>query len=426
MKTRIKMHKQMKWIMLIVFAFSTYGFAQFEDDEFLELKEPVVCIPDTLQTTYDQYKQTDLSETDLKMWYSYGSEYYKQKEYKAALPYLWKVFVNDTSKMGQYAIRKIADAYFQLQYSDSTLLACYRGLERYTDLTTLHYYAGILLINLGKNECAIPHYEFLVERYPNEESYLDKLGNLYSQMRDERAIEIFKRLVEINPENPMYQTQYVSVLEQFDYDPLDQLRSAFEKNPENKTITLQLAKAEMDAGNYQNAADKYTILLKSDPQHKKLLSLRAKAYEGLSNYTSAINDYKTILKTVPGDLEAMCAIATDYKFMNKFAEGQYWVKKALATNIKSGLPHIVMAEIYEASVLYSQQVENRGRKIDDGLVYERAIAEYEKASKDPAYTAYANQRIKLLEPLKPTQEELFFAQGNTTITRESYTSWIDQ
>ena len=425
MKTRTSKHNKTKWIILITFFFSALCFAQFEDDEFLDEQAPIICIPETLQTVYDQYKQTDLNETNLKMWYSFGSEYYKQEDYKAAIPYLWKVFVNDSGKMGEYSIRKISDAYFKLQYADSTLLACYRGLARYSDLASLHYYAGILQMNLGKNECALPHYEFLVERYPNDETYLDRLAYLYSKLGDERAIEIQKRLVDINPENPLYQTRLVSYLEQFDYEILDELRLAFEKNPDDLNIIKQLAKAELDAGNYQQAAEKYSLLFKNDPKHKGLLKLRAQAYEGLANYTAAINDYKTIQEIKPGDLETMGAIATDYKFMNKFAEGKYWVKKAIAANSKSGLPHIVMAEIYEASVPYSQQVENRGRKIDDGFVYERAIEEYKIASKDPGYTAYANQRIKLLEPLRPTQEELFFAQGETKLKCESYISWIE-
>ncbi|MEJ2544773.1 MAG: hypothetical protein P8Y99_11970 [Calditrichaceae bacterium] len=425
MKTGNRIQNNMKWTWVIIFIFSALCFAQFEDDEFLELKEPVVCIPDTLQTVYDQYKQTDLSETNLKMWYSFGSEYFKQNEYKSALPYLWKVFVNDSGKMGQYAIRKIADAYFYSQYSDSTLLACYRGLEHYPELTNLHYYAGILQMNRGQEECALPHYEFLVERYPDNESYLDKLAYIYFGLEDERAIEIQKHLVEVNPANPEYHKRLVAYIKHFDYDPLLELRTAFKNNSDDVKILHMLLQAELDAGNYQQAVDEATIWLNKDLEQKAILKLRAQAYEGLTNYSFAINDYKTILQINPNNIEAMCAIATDYKFMNKFDNGKNWVKKALATNTKSGLPHIVMAEIYEAAVPYSQQVENRNRKIDDGLVYELAIKEYEKASKDPAYTAYAKQRIKLLEPLKPTQEELFFAQGNTTITRESYT-WIEQ
>ena len=410
----------------MIFVFSTFVFAQFEDDEFLEEKETVVCISETLQTVYDQYKQTDLDMTDLKMWYSFGSEYYKNKDYNAALPYLWKVFVNDTSKMSRLAIGKIANAYFNLQYADSTLLACYRGLERYPDVSSLHYYAGILQMNLGKNECAIPHYEFLVEHNPTVETNFDKLAYLYFKDDNEQAIDVQKQLIELAPENPDYRTRLVFYLNYFGFDPIEDLRIAFEKNPKDLKIVQQLGKSELDAGNYQAAVDKFSIILKNDPELKGVLILQAQAYEGLAKYVAAINDYKALLKIKAHDLEAMCAIATDYKMMNKFAEGQFWVKKAIATNSKNGLPHIVMAEIYEASVPYSQNVEKRGRRIDDGFVYERAIEEYKIASKDPGYTAYANQRIKLLEPLKPTQEELFFAQGNTKLKSDSYTSWIEE
>ena len=424
MKTRIKKRFGMKWTILMIMIFSAFCFAQFEDNESNE-QDTIVCIPDTLTTVYDQFKQTDLNETDLKMWYSFGSEYYKQGEYKNAIPYLWKVFVNDTSKMGELSIRKVADSYFKLQYADSTLLACYRGLERYPDLLTLHYYAGILQANLGKNECAIPHYEFLVNNNPKVESYLDKLAFLYYKVEDERAIDVQKKLVALAPDNADYQLRLVLYMEHFGFDPLDDLRLAFKNNPNDMNIAKQLAKAELNGGNYKKSAELYSILLKNDPNQKGILKLRAQSYEGLLDYKAAIDDYKSILKIKPDDLEALCAIATDYKFMNKFAEGRSWVNKAIASNPKSGLPHIVMAEIYEAAVPYSQSVEKRGRKIDDGFVYERAIEEYEKAKKDPTYTAYANQRIKLLEPLLPTQEELFFAQGDTKLKCKSYTSWID-
>ncbi|HES59913.1 MAG TPA: hypothetical protein ENO18_05720 [Caldithrix sp.] len=426
MKTGKRIQKKIKWIGVLIFSFSALCYAQFEDDEFLEEQTSIICIPETLQTAYDQLKQADLNETDLKMWYSFGSEYYKQEAYKSALPYLWKVFVNDSNKMGQYAIRKIADSYFKLQYTDSTLLACYRGLYRYPELTSLHYFAGLLQVNLAKNECALPHYEFLVERLPDDENYLDKLAYIYFNLEDERAIEVQKHLIEVNPENPEYHKRLVAYIKYFDYDPLIELRTAFEKNPDDVKIIQMLLRAELDAGNYQQALEKATILLDKDLNQKSILKLRAQAYEGLANYSAAINDYKLILNKKPNDIDAMCAIATDYKYMNKFAEGKYWADKAKAANPKSGLPYIAMAEIYEAAVPYSQQIENRGRKIDDGFVYELAIREYEQASKYPAYKAYAKQRIKLLEPLKPTQEELFFAQGNTKITRESYISWIEQ
>ena len=72
-------------------------FAQFEDDEFDLEKEEVVCAPESLDTVYDGYDFTEVTFDNIRQWYSFGSEYYKNKNYKSALPYLWKVFINEFS-----------------------------------------------------------------------------------------------------------------------------------------------------------------------------------------------------------------------------------------------------------------------------------------------------------------------------------------
>ncbi len=95
-------------------------FAQFEDDEFDLEKEEVICTPESLLTVYDGHDYSGISFDNIRQWYSFGSEYYKNKNYKSALPYLWKVFINDSTKYARNAARKMADSYFQLQQADST------------------------------------------------------------------------------------------------------------------------------------------------------------------------------------------------------------------------------------------------------------------------------------------------------------------
>jgi len=417
--------KKVQIIFILTISFSIFS-SSYAQDEFEELTIDSVtnCAPESLNTIYDQYKQDDLDIFQIKKWYSFGSEYFKQEEYTSALPYLWKVFVNDTTKYGYYAIRKIADCYYSLRLTDSTLWACYRGLKQFPELENLHYYAGFIQVNYGKLLCAIPHYEMLVEKNPKNESFLDKLAFLYFKNNDETAIEIQKRLVEFYPTNLEYQKRLIIYLEHFNYDPLEEIRVAFGRDSTNVENAKRLGKAEYEAGNYEQALTPITTALKFDSANVALLKLRAQCFEGLTKYVSAINDYKTILKYRPDDIDIMCAIATQYKLLNKFGKGAYWAKKAAKHKPVLGLPYIVMAEIYEASVPYCQSVNNRGRKIDDGLVYEKAIAQYEIAKQDPAYAAYAKRRIKLLEPYLPTTEELFFSPEKK-LKYGCYTSWIE-
>ena len=128
---------------LILLFIATPLFAQIEDE--LLMQEPETsCEPESLSTVYDQLDLSNVALDDIRQWYSFGSEYYKNKNYKSALPYLWKVFIADSTKYGRNAIRKIADSYFQLQRADSTLIACYRGLAKYPDHVILHYFKNFV------------------------------------------------------------------------------------------------------------------------------------------------------------------------------------------------------------------------------------------------------------------------------------------
>ena len=66
-----------------------------------------------------------------------------------------------------------------------------------------------------------------------------------------------------------------------------------------------------------------------------------------------------------------------------------------------------MAEIYEAAVVHCQNSEKRGRKYDDGLVYELAYKEYTKAERDPEFASTARSRLAAT-PSKYSDRNPFF------------------
>jgi len=202
--------------LIVVYALSGKPiFAQFEDDIFEEEKTDVTCVPESISTVYDKINYGEVSSNDIRQAYSFGSEYYKNKNYKSALPYLWKVFINDSTKYARNAIRKIADSYFKLQQADSTFIACYRGLEKYPDHIILHYFAGFLQDNLGRPECALVHYEALVADNPEKEEYLEKLAFLYYKQENEKAIEMQEKLTKLDPKNSKYANDLALYMEHF-------------------------------------------------------------------------------------------------------------------------------------------------------------------------------------------------------------------
>jgi len=402
--------------------------AQIEDD-FPELEDESEnnCIPENLETPYDGYYDPATPESEIRKWYSFGSEYYKVENYKDALPYLWKVFVNDTGKYANLAIRKITQAYFQLQKADSTLIAAYKGLAKFPDHANLHYYAGYLQDNLGRYKCAIPHYEALVAQEPEQESYLEKLAFLYFKDGNEKAIEMQERLVKLKPDDSEYQNTLAQYMDYFlgPGGALEARKNAFQNEPENLEFALRYGKAAYDAGEYRAALVPLSAALKLDPKNAEAMEYRAMCYEALEQYENAIADYKNIVDMQTNNAKIMCAIATDYKNRNQFSSGRYWIQRALAIRPGYGLAHITMAEIYEASVTYCQDQDKRGRKYDDGLVYEMAYKEYQRATGDANYKATASKRMNSLTPVLPTQEEVFMNQNRKALKIDCY-NWINQ
>lgn len=403
--------------------------AQFEDDLLFEEEEQeeIICVPESLAANYDHLRNAETSLMDIRQWYSFGSEYFKNKSYKSALPYLWKVFLNDSTKYARNAIRKIADSYFNLQMADSTLIASYRGLALFPDLVRLHYYAGYIQENLGKFKCAIPHYEALVESEPENTQYLEKLAFLYFKDEDLKALKVQEKLVTLDPTNSKYselQAEMIRALIGDGKELLNALKESFEKDPDNVNTAFNYGSTASKQGEYNQALVPLTrVIEKLDNKHTKAYKIRAQCYEGLEQFGSAIADYKKIVELEPDNAEIMCAIANAYRNQNQFSKGRYWVRKALSVKSGYGLAYLTMGEIYESAVSKCQS--GRDRKYDDGLVYEMAYDEYEKALKDPAFKSTAKSRMNSLKPFLLTREELFMNQNRKKLKEPCYTSWIN-
>lgn len=418
-------------LMTISFAFLLSEkslYAQIDDDDiFGQEKVETNCVPESISTAYDKINYGEVSLDDLRQAYSFGSEYYKNKNYKAALPYLWKVFINDSTKYARNAIRKIADSYFKLQQADSTFIACYRGLEKYPDHVILHYFAGFLQDNLGRSACALVHYEALVADNPEKTEYLEKLAFLYYKQEDQKAIEVQEKLTKLDPTNSEYANTLALYMEHFlgRGGGLEAFKQAWENDPNNMDAAFKYGKAAYDAGEYKTALIPLTKVVEKDPNNNEAHKFIAMADESLENYNHAISEYKKILETDPENADIMISISIDYRYLEQFPSALYWANKALSAKPGYGLAYITKAEIFEAAVPYCQDQGNRKRKYDDGLVYEMAQNEYRKAMDDPNYKADARRRMNNLQPYLPTDEEKFMNQDRKDLKDSCYTSWIN-
>lgn len=410
------------FVLLLGFSFNSFAQDLLLEEEVQE-EETTNCIPENLMTPWDSLANKPLNQ-DIRLIYNFGFEYYKNQSYKEALPYLWNVYLHDSTKYAKAAVRKIADIYFRQGKVDSTLIICYRGLKQFPDMVHLHYYAGALQNQLGKFRCAIPHFEALVKSDSNNVNYLKTLAFLYFKADDERAVKYQQRVTELEPDNLEESERLAQFMNHFYGEGADLKirKEAYLKDPENVDLAMKYAQVAVRSGAYKDALEPISKVIEKKPSKAAYL-LRAEAYENLNQNFKAIQDYKKILQLDPKDPDIMLRISVNYRLENEFSKAEYWIKKALSVKPGYGLAYITLGELYEAAVPYCQeQLKRKKTEYEDKLVYEKAFEAYKKAEKDAAFRSKARKKKEIIKAFIPTQEDRFMHK-NDKIKSPCY-KWI--
>lgn len=424
------------WGFLLLFVItlnSGFLIAQNEEAQNKEMYD-TNCKPANLETPYEKFASDTITQKQISIWYSFGSEEYKHEQYKRAIPYFWKVLVNDQTGKFKVVYSKIATGYYELakmepektgEYIDSTLVVIYRGLEKYPDYDALHYRAGSIFASLGRIKCAIPHYEALVKDNPDEVSYLKALASLLFQTEDERCIEIQQKVVNKEPDNVEAANLLIQMNQFFGRDPMQAIRNAFETDTTNVANAMRYGKESLITGDYKQALRAFNAVLKVEPNNVDALVQKAKSYEGLGRTNDAINTYKQILKIDPKNVSVLCSIAREYLSLDNFSMAQAQIIQAKRVDPNDGEPYMVMADIYinAAEFCSNKRGENK-YNYDDKLVFEKAVEELKKAERDPNYRAAASNRRSGLKDFVRTKEDIFMVGRENIKDEDGCYSWI--
>lgn len=434
MKTRLNF-KQLG-ILLFTF-FLLFGLQQvFAQGEEEMAADETLCHPENLTTPYDTANNDSIDANQLNILYDYGREYYKKGHYggkisnfKKAIPFFWKVAINDKGHRFKVVYSKLVECYLKADEIDSALIAIYRGLEIYPNYATLHYHAGQLQKALGKTACAIPHYEALVKAKNQKpealKNYWAILAKLYQKLDDDRCIAAQQKVIELDPNDVEAASLLAKMMEYFGQDPLKALEQAFLKDTTIVSNARQYGITAYESGKYQKAIRAFKAVLASDPKNIEAMSYIGRSYESMDRLNDAISIYKKILNIDPNRLNTICAIAMVYARKNDFPTARSYVHRALRKDVNYGLAYMVMGEIYENAVNYcSNQRKKKGYTYDDKLVFELARKEYRKAMKrDPNMVEQAQNRFELLEPFVRTHADTHMHSGRNTLKEPCY-RWI--
>jgi tetratricopeptide (TPR) repeat protein len=401
---------------------------------------------------YAQGTQQDSIEV-LKNW-SLFFEYFKTGDYVSAVPYGWKVMEMQPTRFKTLykAMEKIYLKFYEEApeekrrgYAD-TLLIIYDNAIKYHPENASEYYLrkAYVLENYytGRDSEAIVAYEKGIELdfEHTEFYYIDRLGVLYIKHMEEnpdfreKAIDLYRKVLDKDPQNVTANDRLRMLVK--DITELIELnKKRLETDPENTELIWTIANLYIRAEDFKNSIPYLEKLTKKFPDNEIYWNRLGYSYQRIGEYRKAIDAYNRSLKINPDAKEIILNIAVCYRELENFEQARVWARRAMAKDKNWGRPYIEIAQIYEATVAKCVKTTKGGdwTKIEfvDKLVYQLAVEYYELAKRiDPSVANEANQRIKNLETLVPTQEDYFFNKrkikdGKIPITGGCY-DWIGE
>jgi len=406
-------------LLMIILAFLTGCYTGYEEavtnDEVDQAR---------LQAIQDSLAR--VNEKQIKIYRSFAHDYYNKHQFARARDYFVKQLDLDVSHKYSSDYAQLADCYIHLNQADSAQIAYETGLKYKPDNVYLHFALGLMLYGRSQFSQALEHFRFVTGHEPANPRYLDawiKMKEIYLGEEDYDAVlEVLDQLIKNYPDRREYVQEKESILAQY-FDP-EELIASLEKShaayPEDRDLTLKLARAYFDNTQYDRALALATELLEGETT-PELLDFKAGCLENLEQYGKAVATLKQLWKMDQGNPEVLCRIAGLYLEQKQFPKARSYVRKARRVAPDCAHATYLLGQIYETAA--DECIGSAGIKFDDRLIFKMAREEFQKITNDPKWGKKARSKVKYLAEYIPQKQDLFMHQGQTQAKKPCY-AWI--
>ncbi len=355
--------------------------------------------------------------------YSLFSEYYKNKDFESALPYGWRVIKINPQKFSKWIYYKMEDIFWQLHDSSSVSAQEKKAIED----TIMYVYDLALKYNKSSASFFLPRRAFVAETWLNLptdkviEYYLDaikadqqistywinRLGQIYKKNASDKneyktkAIELYTQLSEKEPDNPIWNTQLESMVENID-QLIDLAKKTWDLDKNNLGKAWKYVTIAERASEYDKAIIGLEFLTKKAPKTINYWTQLATAYQKIGDLNKAVEAYKVLITLEPNKKENHLNLGIIYKDRGMFSKARVEYIKAYNLDKVWGLP------IFYEGLLYELSARKHKFDFQAKLVYLLAQRTYRKALRIEPTLDQARGRIKALSTSVPTKEDYFF------------------
>ena len=238
--------------------------------------------------------------------------------------------------------------------------------------------------------------------------YMDRLGQLYANNAPDensykiKAVEIYSKLSEDEPENPRWTERMASLAEDED-QLIDIMHKSWLMNKDNKEKAWRYASTCIKYRAWDKAIEPLEFLTEKEPNVINYWKELSRAYEKSDKVDKAISAYKKLINLEPNNRDNYVNLALLYKKIDQLAVARSYLHKALKISPDWDYP------VYIEGTLYEQAARDCGFKFEDKVVYQLAVDTYRKAQHMGGnYSETAAERVNALKNSVPTKEDYFF------------------
>jgi tetratricopeptide (TPR) repeat protein len=380
------------------------------------------AFPKNLNVSY--IVPNDSSQKLLEL-YSLFSEYYKNKDYQSAVPYGWQVLEMNPEKFAKYIYFKMEDALWYLHDSSDiaseakeaiadTMNYLYNLAEKYDTDSKGYFQVRKAFVDQDwlkmPVDSVIAAYQLAFQYNPNlDPYYYNQLGLLYKNNASDsndyksKAIDLYTKLSEREPDNPVWTEELETLVENVE-ELVKLTKKNWENDKENTEKAWKYAATAMRASDFQEAIIPLEFLVQKSPESVNYWTQLAQAYQKTNQLDKAEDAYKKLIQLAPENKDNYLNLGIVYKDKGYLSAARTQFLKA--NDVANGWAQA----IYYEGLLYEQAASKCTFDFNAKLVYQIAIDTYRRAlSIDPNFNQ-ARERIKALDSSGslPTKEDYFF------------------
>ena len=172
---------------------------------------------------------------------------------------------------------------------------------------------------------------------PGDVSIMNDLSKLYKDNnRFDDQIFILEKILNVDSNNEIAQSELAMAFESSGRDPLDVYRKRYEDNPENFSYGLDYADRLSRVDREVDAIPILKEVIRQDPSSKLAYRRLGEASRSIEDLSSAASSYEELFKIDPRDNRVAITISNIYLDENNFRQALKWADKSTSLDNSVG------------------------------------------------------------------------------------------